>query len=51
MKVPAATYDAAIQANYLSATEGVFAFTHVHKRLVSEQTNRHTQPLYNIECY
>ena len=33
MKVPAATYDAAIQANYLSATEGVFAFTHMYKCL------------------
>ena len=28
LKVPAATYDAAIQANYLSATEGVFTFIH-----------------------
>ena len=33
LKVPAATYDAAIQANYLSATEGVFAFTQMHKCL------------------
>ena len=33
MKVPAATYDAAIQANYLSATEGVFGFAHMHKCL------------------
>ena len=37
MKVPAATYDAAIQANYLSAAEGVFAFTHA--QMLIELTN------------
>ena len=36
MKVPATSYDAAIQADYLSATEGEFTVVHAHTRLYSK---------------